>query len=58
MLSLNVWPQRFVRFPNISERFEWFAIEHTGKYWIKNPVSIGLVFCPMTEPSYSSTKNS
>ena len=37
-LSLNVWPQKFDEgFPNISERFEWFAIEYTGKFWIENP---------------------
>ena len=37
-LSLNVWPQRFDEgFPNISDRFEWFAIEYTGKFWIEKP---------------------
>jgi len=34
--SLNVWPQNFAEgFPNITERFEWFAIEYTGKFWIE-----------------------
>lgn len=34
--SLNVWPQSFAEgFPNITERFEWFAIEYTGKFWIE-----------------------
>ncbi len=34
--SLNVWPQHFAEgFPNITERFEWFAIEYTGKIWIE-----------------------
>jgi hypothetical protein len=33
-----VWPQNFGEgFPNITERFEWFAIEYTGKVWIENP---------------------
>lgn len=37
-LSLNVWPQSFEQgFPSITERFEWFAIEYTGKFWIENP---------------------
>jgi hypothetical protein len=34
--SLNIWPQNFDEgFPNISDRFEWFAIEYTGKVWIE-----------------------
>ena len=34
--SLNVWPQNFAEgFPNITERFEWFAIQYTGKFWIE-----------------------
>jgi len=36
--TLNVWPQHFSEgFPNISDRFEWFGIEYTGKFWIENP---------------------
>ena len=36
--SLNVWPQSFDEgFPNITDRFEWFAIEYTGKFWLENP---------------------
>jgi hypothetical protein len=35
--SLNVWPQNFDEgFPNITDRFEWFAIEYTGRFWIEN----------------------
>jgi hypothetical protein len=35
--QLNVWPQNFDEgFPNITDRFEWFAIEYTGKIWIEN----------------------
>lgn len=34
--SLNVWPQSFDEgFPNVSDRFEWFAIEYIGKVWIE-----------------------
>ena len=34
--SLNVWPQDFAEgFPNITGRFEWFAIEYTGEFWIE-----------------------
>ena len=34
--SLNVWPQHFDEgFPGITDRFEWFAIEYTGKIWIE-----------------------
>ena len=33
--TLNVWPQRFEEgFPGISNRFEWFAIDYTGRFWI------------------------
>jgi hypothetical protein len=36
--ALNVWPRRFTEgFPNITDRYEWFAIEYTGKLWIENP---------------------
>jgi hypothetical protein len=33
---LGVWPQHFDGgFPGITERFEWFAIEYTGRFWIE-----------------------
>jgi PA14 domain len=36
--SLNVPPQNFlVGFPGVTDRFEWFAINYTGKFWIENP---------------------
>src|SRR5689334_7375359 len=35
--TLNVWPQSFSEgFPNISDRFEWFGIEYSGKFWVEN----------------------
>jgi hypothetical protein len=35
---LNVWPQRFDRgFPGITDRYEWFAIDYSGKFWIEQP---------------------
>src|SRR6266478_4748968 len=35
--SLNVWPQSFDEgFPNITDQFEWFAIEYTGRFWMEN----------------------
>ena len=34
---LNVWPQKFdAGFPGLTDRFEWFAVEYTGKLWIEN----------------------
>lgn len=59
-LSLNVWPQRFDEgFPNISDRFEWFAIEYTGKFGSKNPASISSAFSRMMEQnSLSMTRSS
>ena len=36
--SLNVPPQDFrVGFPGITNRFEWFAIDYSGKFWIETP---------------------
>lgn len=36
--QLNVWPQSFDEgFPNVTDRFEWFAIEYTGRLWIEKP---------------------
>jgi hypothetical protein len=36
--TLNIWPQHFDEgFAEISDRFEWFAIEYTGKIWIEKP---------------------
>jgi hypothetical protein len=33
----TVWPQNFDEgFPNITDRFEWFAIEYTGRFWLEN----------------------
>lgn len=36
--SLDVPPQSFLMgFPGITKRFEWFAIDYTGKFWIEKP---------------------
>lgn len=36
--SLNVPPQDFlIGFPGITRRFEWFAIDYSGKFWIETP---------------------
>jgi hypothetical protein len=36
--SLNVPVQDFRDgFPGVSKRFEWFAIDYTGKFWIEKP---------------------
>jgi hypothetical protein len=35
--TLNVWPQRFDEgFPGITGRFEWFAIDYNGRFWIEH----------------------
>jgi hypothetical protein len=35
---LNVPPQDFsLGFPGITSRFEWFAIDYRGKFWIERP---------------------
>jgi hypothetical protein len=36
--ALNVPPQSFLDgFPGVTSRFEWFAIEYNGRFWIENP---------------------
>ena len=36
--SLNVPPQNFkAGFPGVTRRFEWFAIDYTGRFWISKP---------------------
>jgi hypothetical protein len=36
--SLNVPEQEFTRgFPGVTNRFEWFAIDYTGRFWIETP---------------------
>jgi len=36
--SLNVPPQDFtLGFPGVTDRFEWFAIDYSGRFWIENP---------------------
>ncbi len=36
--SLNVPPQDFmIGFPGITKRYEWFAIDYSGKFWIEKP---------------------
>jgi len=36
--SLNVPPQDFKQgFPGVTKRFEWFAIDYEGRFWIDNP---------------------
>ncbi len=36
--ALNVPPQDFQNgFPGVTKRFEWFAIDYTGRFWIEKP---------------------
>jgi hypothetical protein len=36
--SLNVPPQNFKKgFPGVTKRYEWFAIDYTGRLWIDKP---------------------
>lgn len=36
--ALNVPPRHFLDgFPGITDRFEWFAIDYTGRFWIERP---------------------
>lgn len=38
--SLNIPQQSFDRgFPGVTDRFEWFAIDYTGRFWIEKPGS-------------------
>jgi hypothetical protein len=36
--TLNVPPEHFTQgFPGVTKRFEWFAIDYTGRFWISRP---------------------
>ncbi|MFN0100494.1 MAG: PA14 domain-containing protein [Bryobacteraceae bacterium] len=36
--SLQIWPRNFQQgFPGITDRFEWFAIDYTGRFWVEKP---------------------
>jgi len=36
--SLNVPPQDFqLGFPGVTKRYEWFAIDYSGNFWIEHP---------------------
>lgn len=36
--SLNIPPQDFKQgFPGVTKRFEWFAIDYNGRFWIEAP---------------------
>ncbi len=36
--ALNVPPRSFMEgFPGVTQRFEWFAIDYTGSFWIEKP---------------------
>src|SRR5579884_1992186 len=36
--SLDVMPRDFKEgFPGVTKRYEWFAIDYTGKFWIEKP---------------------
>ena len=40
--SLNVWPRNFDEgFLNVTDQFEWFAIEYTGRFWLENSGHFG-----------------
>jgi len=40
--SLNIPPQDYkAGFPGITKRFEWFAIDYAGKFWIAKPGEYG-----------------
>jgi hypothetical protein len=40
--SLNIPPQDFERgFPGVTKRFEWFAIDYNGRFWVETPGDYG-----------------
>jgi hypothetical protein len=40
--SLNIPAQDFKRgFPGVTKRFEWFAIDYHGRFWVENPGDYG-----------------
>ena len=42
--SLNIPPQDFKQgFPGVTRRYEWFAIDYTGRFWIAKPGAYSFV---------------
>jgi PA14 domain len=40
--SLNIPPQDFRQgFPGVTTRFEWFAIDYEGRFWVETPGEYG-----------------
>jgi hypothetical protein len=40
--SLNIPPQDFRQgFPGVTKRFEWFAIDYSGRFWVEKPGDYG-----------------
>jgi hypothetical protein len=36
--ALNIPPRQFTAgFPGVTDRFEWFGIDYTGRFWIEKP---------------------
>jgi hypothetical protein len=36
--SLNIPPREFTSgFPGVTDRFEWFGIDYTGRFWVEKP---------------------
>ena len=36
--SLNIPPREFTAgFPGVTDRFEWFGIDYTGRFWVEKP---------------------
>jgi hypothetical protein len=36
--ALNVTPRNFLQgFPGVTDRYEWFAIDYSGRFWIEKP---------------------
>jgi PA14 domain len=36
--TLNVTPRNFLQgFPGVTDRYEWFAIDYSGRFWIEKP---------------------
>src|SRR2546423_280008 len=38
--KLNIPPREFdAGFPGVTDRFEWFAIDYNGRFWIEKPAT-------------------
>lgn len=54
--ELNIQPRHWRSgFPGLTERFEWFAIDYSGRFWIADPAVMYSLCSRTMAPDFFST---